>query len=109
MEYELAAKAAETGPSITFDWTINIGNIITLLALLGGGVFWLISTHLDTKGLRKDVTNLQTKIDTLSEILTKLGRHEERFTNNEGRISRLEDMQDDLRRGEGFVLPLKPR
>jgi hypothetical protein len=101
-----AAAAIDSSSAVVFDWTINVGNVLTLVTLIGGGAWWLVSFHYDLKSLRTEVATLRDVLNGLKDVLATLGRHEERFVAQDKRIDRVEQEIADLRRGEGFKLPL---
>jgi len=85
------------------DWTINLGNILTILSLVVCVIVFVVtlSGKIDVINIRignvERITVEQTiEIKQLSAILITLGRYEERFL-------RLEKMVDELRHGVGLI------
>lgn len=95
---------------IAIDYTITIGNIIEIGAMIGGGVLVLITLKTDVnslkdgaKKLKEDFAAMQAEIKKLGEILINLAdlRGEIRVINT--RMTAAEQDIRELRHGEGFV------
>lgn len=83
--------------------TVNLGNILTIVSFLVGGL-WFINTMRNAielltlrLGTLEETNRDQRKeIQKLADVLVTLGRYEERFL-------RVEGMIDDLRHGRGII------
>lgn len=86
---------------------VNLGNILTILSFLVGGVWFIASvkgvieltntkTNMRLNSLEQSTQDQKEEIKKLAQILITLGRYEERFL-------RVEQMLDDLRRGRGMI------
>ena len=86
---------------------MNLGNILTILSFLVGGVWFIASvkgvieltntkTNMRLNSLEQSTQDQKEEIKKLAQILITLGRYEERFL-------RVEQMLDDLRRGRGMI------
>lgn len=53
----------------------------------------------------EDIQALKDNTSKIAEALQTLVRHDERLTGLGSRVGRLEGQLDDLRHGEGFVMP----
>jgi hypothetical protein len=89
-------------------WHFNLGNVLTILSFLAGGIWFITTMRGEIRELTKltdlRLTHLEAQADDqkeeikkLAAILITLGRYEERFLN-------LEHSINDLRRGEGMIL-----
>jgi type II secretory pathway component PulJ len=97
---------------INVDWTISIGNIITVVILSLGALSAYYQLKGDFRVLNQQVTGLtmvqeeiNTTLGTLTTVLTQLAVQEVRLNGQDHRFARLEKDLDDLRAGEGFKLP----
>ena len=84
--------------------SVNLGNILTILSFLGGGVWFIAAMKNAIFGLSMRLTYVEAsnvdqkeEIKKLSQILVTLGRYEERFLRVEGVI-------EDLRHGRGLIM-----
>lgn len=87
-----------------FDWTINVGNVLTIASFIGGGIWFIMVMRgaIDRLSLRLqyvEASNEDQKeeIKKLAQILVTLGRYEERFLRVEGQL-------EDLRHGRGLIV-----
>lgn len=85
------------------DYTITIGNIVEIAAIIGGGALFAISLRNDVSGLKKNTMAMQEEIKGLSAIVTKMAVAENRLDNADTRITNVEQDIRELRHGEGFV------
>lgn len=77
---------------------ISLGNLLTIASFIAGGL-WFIQTMrgaVDMMALR--LTTVESEIKKLADILVTLGKYEERFL-------RIEAEVNDLKHGNGFVVP----
>lgn len=57
-----------------------------------------------------EITELKKDVRSMSELITQVAVQTTRQDTFESRLTRMEQLQDDMRRGEGFILPgLHPR
>ena len=74
-----------------FDLTINLGNILTIAAFLGGGIYFILTmrSKIDAQSMRmenmeRDFTQMsaetQHEVRKITEVIILQGRHDERIT-----------------------------
>lgn len=97
---------AGIGPIVQFDWTMNVGHVITILGFLTGGILWFQTLKSGQDVLSRKVSDLEEDVRDLKLILNTLGKHDEKFVNIASNMTRMQKEIDDLRRGEGFIMPL---
>lgn len=54
-----------------------------------------------------EIHELKETMKVVSEIITKVALQNERLDSHSGRLGRMEETIEDLRRGEGYILPFK--
>jgi hypothetical protein len=88
---------------ITLDLTFNIGTIIQIGVIAGGGLLALskFSTkfalfHADLSSVKLDLTDMKSEIKKVNEVLARANEADRR-------IGRLEDDFRELRKGEGWI------
>ena len=84
------------------DYTITIGNIIEIGAIIGGGGAAMITLRGTVMNLKNDMTDMKTEIKKVGDVLIKMAVTDTRLTNIE------QDVRE-LKHGEGFVFPLGAR
>lgn len=57
----------------------------------------------------REITELKQDVKIISDVLTKTALQTQRQDILEDRQNRFEQLLDDFRRGEGFILPISPR
>lgn len=85
------------------DWTISVGSLIQVGAMVGGGLLVLITLKNTVSVLQRDVSAIQTEIKKMGDILTKMAVAETRLDNTDTRLTNVERDVRDLRHGDGFI------
>lgn len=78
------------------DYTINIGHIIQIVVILGGGVSALIVMRSTVNNLKTDMVDMKAEIKKVGEVLISLAVTNKRLDNVE------EDIRD-MKHGRGFI------
>lgn len=78
------------------DYTINIGHILQIVVILGGGFAALIVMRSTLTNLKDDMTDMKAEIKKVGEVLVTLAVTDKRLENVE------EDVRD-LKHGRGFI------
>lgn len=73
-----------------FDATVNLGQVLTLVSILGGGLAVVITLRADMRALVQRVTNIEHAVERQTEILVQINRQEVRLDSQEKRLERLE-------------------
>ena len=96
------------------DWTVNVGNIIQIVVIIGGGMWMFMSLRADVRVVRHDMNNLKERQSALNEAFTQLGTilrqvavQDERIAQWGARVERMEKTIDELRHGQGFINPMR--
>lgn len=96
------------------DWTVNVGNLLQIVVIIGGGMWIFMSLRADVRVVRHDMNNLKERqavlneaFTQLSSILQKVAVQDERIGQQGSRIDRLESTVDELRHGQGFINPMR--
>ena len=86
-----------------FDWTVNVGHVLSLLAVLGTVIGMFFATKADVRVLKSDVRRIEATILTLNEAFIQLGHILTQVAVQDNRIHMLEKNIDELRHGQGFI------
>jgi hypothetical protein len=82
---------------MNIDYSINVGHLITIAAILfaGAGFYW--RQLYDGRTFKSDIKEIKLDLKTLNEAMSnqKLIEH---------RLIQLEKWWDELRRGKGFIV-----
>ena len=88
---------------VQFDTTVSIGNIATILAVIGGSLaaFFRVKGKLDVIAASNEmqstiIDELRKEISQLREVLVTMGRFEERLIALQREVT-------ELRHGKGFI------
>lgn len=79
---------------MTFDWTITLGNLLTVAGFLGGGIFFMIAIRRDVDILSTRLAPLEKAVLKLTDILVQLGRQSERLNALERDIERYDAREE---------------
>lgn len=100
---------------VTIDWSLRLGDLVSFagFAIGGIGVIFAMKSDIRTLGMKlgflestvKSETEAQNKkiddqskeIERFGELLSLMGRHEERFISFQRQL-------DDLKHGKGFIV-----
>ncbi len=85
------------------DYTITIGNIIEIGAIVGGGVLVLLTLKADVNTLKSDLASMQVEIKKLGDILVNLADIRGEIKVLDSRIAATEQDVRELRHGDGFI------
>lgn len=81
-----------------FDWTVNLGHIITMVSfiIVGSGIVYTMRGRIEGMSSRLGV--LEVDIKSLITILIQQGKHEERMTSMDARVANQGARLDELNR-----------
>lgn len=71
------------------DPTITVGNIIEIASIVGGGLLVLVKLNSNVAFLTGEVSNMQTEIKKIGDVLTALAVTQNRLNNIETDIREL--------------------
>lgn len=97
----------------TVEATLRLAELFTIIGVGGTAIFKMgrAVTRFELIGSQQanEITQLKHGVEKLGEVTTALAVGKQRMDNQDQQISRLTGWYDELRRGEGFVLPLSGR
>jgi hypothetical protein len=85
------------------DYTISIGNILTILAVTGSVMALLYSMKGDIMIVKHDIHYLQESHKSLTEAFRQLGKVLTQVAIQDNRINNMEKRLDELAHGKGIV------
>lgn len=95
---------------MTIDWSVRFGDVITVLGFFCGGLSVIFMMKSDVRALgmklgflKETVDKQSVEIGKFAELLTVMGRYEERFTALRNEFVAVKQEIVDLRHGRGFV------
>jgi len=103
------------------DWSLRFGDLVSFVGFAGGGLSVIFMMKSDIKSLalklgflKETVDEQKAKIEDQSkeivrfgELITVMGRFEERFIAMTREMERLKEDINSLRRGEGLIVKQK--
>lgn len=91
------------------DWTISIGNILTVLIIAGAFLGFAFKTGRYSEqmnNMQKDIGDMKVVQTKVATALTTLAVQDNTLKNQDTRLTRTEMAIEDIRHGRGFILPL---
>lgn len=85
------------------DYTITVGNIIEIGAIIGGGLSVFLTLKSNVATLKEDVIALQAELKEFGKVLILTARFDEKLANLDRRVTAQGRRIDELSHGEGFV------
>lgn len=101
------------GPTEWFDAGLKLAELITFVG--GGGVIlWKLGRAVGkfeeiSVQQSEEIKELKDAVKETNEVFIKIAVQTQTLSDLSSRLGRTEAMLDDLRRGEGRILPLNPR
>lgn len=89
------------------DWTVNVGNIIQIVVVIGGGMWIFMSLRADVRVVRHDMNNMKQRQEDLGEAFKQLGDILKQVAVQDERINQMNRTIDELRHGQGYVSPMR--
>jgi prefoldin subunit 5 len=89
------------------DWTVNVGNLLQIAVVVGGGMWVFQSLRADVRIVKSEIDNLTKRQDQLGEAFKQLGDILRQVAVQDQRIGQLDKIVDELRHGQGFVNPMR--
>lgn len=107
------AKVTEGGGTamgaLMIDWTLNIGAIVQIAVLAIAGLTFVLAVRGDVSAVKSNIVDIKDELKELRQVLTIQVDHDGRLRRAEDDVRDIRSEIKELRHGEGFVLPLKPR
>ena len=91
-------------PLPMIDWSLNVGNLIQIVAMVAGGLAVFLTMRGDIRVLWHDVRRLEQGQEALSEAFRQLGQILTQVAVQDSRLQMLEKNIDELRHGAGYVV-----
>lgn len=85
------------------DWHIDLGIILEILSILGGGFAFLITVRSDLKAVKQTLVQHSDKIDKLADMRDFVARQDERSLAHSKRMDDMARRVEDLAHGRGFI------
>ncbi len=91
------------------EYTISIGNILTILGVVGSTMALLYSMKGDIVIVKHDIHYLQESQKALTEAFSSLGRVLTQVAVQDNRINMMERRVDELAHGDGYIAHAKTK
>lgn len=88
---------------LAMDWTVNVGHLLQIFAIVGGGLWMFFTLRSDVRVLKIDVHNLERTQEHLTEAFNQLGTILTQVAVQDNRLGMMEKSIDELRHGQGFI------
>jgi len=85
------------------DWTVSLGNIITILTVIASVIGLVYNMKSDIVLLQNDVTHLEKAQQTMTEAFSNMGKVLTTVAVQDNRLTMIEKKLDELSHGKGYV------
>jgi hypothetical protein len=84
---------------VTVDWSITIGNLLTMFMVLIAGLVAFFNMRTDVRLLAAAMDRVKSRLEDFKDVMTRLVEQNQR-------IDHLERLVDEMRSGQGFKFDL---
>ena len=85
------------------DWTVSLGNIITIFTVIASVIGLVYNMKSDIVLLQNDVTHLEKSQENITEALSNMGKVLTAVAVQDTRITMVEKKLEELSHGKGYV------
>lgn len=85
------------------EWTVSLGNIITILTVIASVIGLVYNMKSDIVLLQNDVVHLERAQEAMTEAFTNMGKILTSVAVQDTRITMIEKKLDELSHGKGYV------
>lgn len=85
------------------DWSVSLGNILTIMAVVGSVMTFIWNMKGDLNIVKNDIRYLQKSQGALTEAFSQLGKILTAVAVQDTRINMIEKKLDELAHGHGYV------
>lgn len=85
------------------DYTVSLGNILTIISVVGAVMTFIWTMRGDINIVKNDIRYLQESQRALTEAFSQLGKILTSVAVQDARISMIEKKMDELAHGHGYV------
>lgn len=85
------------------DWSVSLGNIITILTVIASVIGLVYNMKSDIVLLQNDVVHLEKAQQTMTEAFSNMGKVLTSVAVQDTRITMIEKKLDELSHGKGYV------
>ena len=76
------------------DWTLDLGTLMTILVIVGGGIMAYAKVSADQKGVTRRLSAVEGGINELTRFLEKVSVQKSRLDDHAARLDRIERQID---------------
>jgi hypothetical protein len=76
---------------MNIDWTVNVGHMLTAIALAGGAGTIVYALRGDVNTLKAELAPIKADLKQLVNVLVQIGRQDEQIKSLTHRVDKLED------------------
>jgi K+/H+ antiporter YhaU regulatory subunit KhtT len=87
----------------TIDYSVSIGNILTILSVVGSVIAFMWTMRGDINIVKNDLRHLEESQKALSEAFSQLGKILTAVAVQDTRLTMIEKKIDELAHGHGYV------
>ena len=91
--------------NIAFDWSINLGHILTVITFAIGGLSFVFAVRSDVRvmqraeiGVGDRLRAVETQMKQMTDVVVALARQDERLVSQQMRLDRVDERVDALER-----------
>lgn len=69
------------------DWTVSVGNILTMVGFFGGGLLFVLTMRADIKLISQRLTEVEKDLSQITNVIVEIARQSERLTAQDRRMN----------------------
>ena len=93
---------------MTFDWTISLGNLLTVLGFGASGVAFVAMMRTDLKLVGQRIGQVEVRVDAIEGVLRDISNALNTMARTQGSVNEMEKRIDAIsRRLDDFILSKK--
>jgi hypothetical protein len=73
------------------DWSLNVGHMLTAVALVGGAATVVFALRGDVKTIKEELAPIKADLKQLVTVLVEIGKQSEQIKSITRRVDKLED------------------
>ena len=85
------------------DWTISLGNILTVITIFFVGIGFYWQQIYDSRQFKEDIIEIKSDLKVLNRVIIDLALQSQRLDSHVDRLNRMDQRMDEFSHGKGFI------